>query len=94
MLYFIPWVVFLLVVILAVPVTAWLEKRKLQQASGPAKSETEEDFEPTAEGETESGEAVAAEETDEGFGESEGADGEIPEPEGGDDFSAFDEEIK
>jgi hypothetical protein len=32
--YFIPWVIFLLVVILSVPVAAWLEKRKLQADSG------------------------------------------------------------
>jgi hypothetical protein len=33
MIYFIPWVVFLLVVILSVPIANWLDKRKLRQAA-------------------------------------------------------------
>jgi hypothetical protein len=35
MMYFIPWVVFLVVVILSVPVASWLEKRKLRAAYEP-----------------------------------------------------------
>lgn len=89
MLYFIPWVVFLSAVILAVPIAAWLEKRKYRAAFP----------------ETEPDEALAEDDypAEEPIEMSESADmmeqAEQPmEPEfevpGGDDFSAFDEEFK
>ncbi len=56
MMYFIPWVIFLLVVILAVPVTAFLEKRKRQAALGPMDDEVDE--ESAEESEAEEGEAT------------------------------------
>jgi hypothetical protein len=69
MMYFILWVVFLLVVILAVPIASFLEKRNRSAASGPVSEAFEEELEEEleavetefAEVEEESLEAVAIE---------------------------------
>ena len=84
MMYFIPWVIFLLFVILSVPIAAWLEKRKMQSEAGF-------DDEPEASsedaGEAESEEAAAEQEPAEpepAFDSGGGFGGE-------DDFSSFEE---
>ena len=76
MVYFTLWVVFLLIVLLAVPVTALLEKRK-QRVAKPQQSD--EAVEPTDEAEPLEAEADAEE-----VAEFSGVDG-------GDEFSAFDD---
>lgn len=80
MIYFFFWVVFLLVVLLAVPIAAFLEKRKYR-AEHPEQFVQEE---PVGE---EAGEEVVG-----GFEDSPGeAQPEFAEVEGGDDFSGFDD---
>jgi hypothetical protein len=49
MMYFIPWCVFLLVVILAVPIAAMLDNRQRRAAMGPAPDSGEEPIEGEAE---------------------------------------------
>lgn len=90
MLYFVPWVVFLLAVALAVPVVSMLEKRK-HAPPKPAKDESIDQ------------DAVSAEDVDMGNSKGELGDEsmqDFPEEDvqidapGGDDFSAFDEDFK
>ncbi|TWU50521.1 hypothetical protein Poly51_38110 [Rubripirellula tenax] len=86
MLYFIPWVMLLLAVILAVPVTSFLEKRKY----APAKPRPDEITD-------ESGyedEHEVAEASDEVVMDEEQVEEVAFETPGGDDFSAFDEDFK
>lgn len=95
MLYFIAWVLFLLVVALAIPVASFLEKRKYAAANPqPAVEEDQVAFDEEA--------PVESDDSGDGFGEDPAADfggdeavefGEV-EATGGDDFSAFDEEFK
>lgn len=82
MMYFIPWVIFLLVVILAVPVAAHLEKRKRQAALGPIDDEIEE----------EAAESAAAEEAAEESAEA--VEFEADEVAAGDDDLAEFEEVR
>ena len=87
MLYFIAWVVFLLVVVLAVPIAAFLEKRRYAAAN--PRSEIEDD-----QASFEEAESADPGEPDDGFGGEEVVEfGEV-EATGGDDFSAFDAEFK
>ena len=84
MFYFILWAVFLLAVVLAVPITAWWEKRKL---AVPASEQPETD-EPVEEAAAEPG-------LDDEFSDDPLAGQEVTsEVPGGEDFSAFDEEFK
>ena len=84
MMYFIPWVIFLLVVILAVPVAAHLEKRKRQAALGPLNEEIEE----------EAAEASAAEEGEFTEESAEAVEFEADEVAPGDDDLAEFEELR
>lgn len=97
MLYFIGWCVFLLLVLLAVPIGSFLEKR----AAGPSETPVEGlDGGEYADPDGEIAEAPVddGEFGDEGFGnDSFGADPAAEfaaDASGGDDFSAFDEEFK
>ncbi|KAA1257818.1 hypothetical protein LF1_03080 [Rubripirellula obstinata] len=96
MLYFIGWVIFLLVVALAIPVASYLEKRKYAAANPPAATADDQavfDEDAAAEG-MESEDGFGQDASDEfGAGEDEVEFGEV-EATGGDDFSAFDEEFK
>ncbi len=83
MMYFIPWVVFLLVVILSVPIVAWLEKRKMQAAYGLPDNHVDS----LDDVENESDEAVESEEIAEAEPEEEVVDFGAA----GDDFSEFEE---
>ena len=89
MLYFIPWVVFLLIVVLAVPVASYLEKRKYAAAHPTPTPESDEHSEAVDEAEM-----PVEEFADDGFGGEGGAEFAEVETPGGDDFSAFDEEFK
>jgi len=93
MFYFILWVVFLVVVILAVPVTLMLEKRQ----SGAGRSENAGDEEiADEEFVDETGEDASDREMvgDDFGGGDEVADFADAAPAGGDDFSAFEDEFK
>lgn len=89
MIYFIPWAILLAFVILAVPIAAWLDNRKMRAAYGePSDSLGDEDDDGGGDGfdeehsEASESEAVA----DEGGGEDDfGGDF------GGDDFAEFEE---
>jgi hypothetical protein len=91
MLYFIPWAVFFLVVISAVPIASFLEKRKYPKPKSEPKSVGDDD----GSGESAESDEPAAD-ADEAFGTP--ADGEVAEVQfdapGGDDFSAFDDDFK
>lgn len=87
MLYFIPWAVFLMLVILAVPIVSFMEKRKHQLSMPQPESFGDDDV-------SESDEPVA--DADESFGgaaEEEPAEVQFDAP-GGNDFSAFDDDFK
>ena len=93
MLYFIPWVIFLLFVILAIPITLMLENRKFRSGkSGGSSSKFAE--EPLDE-EPDSQEFVGDDgvEMDNAAGEDFGAFADTT-PAGGDDFSAFEDDFK
>jgi hypothetical protein len=93
MLYFIGWVLFLLVVALAIPVASFLEKRKYAAANPQvAAVEDEASFDENAESDDPVDE-FGQESSDEFGGGEEVEFGEV-EATGGDDFSAFDEEFK
>ena len=85
MIFFIPWVIFLLFVILAIPVTSMLEKRKYKAAMADQYGDESFGEEAVDDGGAEMLEATGDEAA--GFGD-------VPEPAGGNDFSAFDEEFK
>lgn len=94
--YFIPWAVLLVFVILAVPIASWLEKRKMRAAYGETSDTFGDDEIGDEAGEASEGEAVAEEgggedvlDGDAGFGEEGGFGGEGEF--GGDEFSAFEE---
>ncbi len=90
MLYFIPWAIFLLLVLLAVPIASMVEKRKYH-ASMPTPDPAVDD---PASGDVDA-DAMDASPDDE-FGspvEEEVAEVQFDAP-GGDDFSAFDEDFK
>lgn len=87
MLYFIPWALFLMLVILAVPIASFLEKRKHQSSTPEPESFGDDDA-------AESREPVAdADESFAGSVEEEPVEVQFDAP-GGDDFSAFDEDFK
>jgi hypothetical protein len=92
MIYFLPWVVFLALVVLSVPNAAWLEKRKLR-AAFPERFESESELD---EGEGDVGEEVDNGEAD--GAEAEGAEADVVfedsanfADEGAEDLSAFDD---
>ena len=83
MVYFILWVVIILAVILAIPVTSWMENRRRRALLGPPEPEESLD------------EVSPDEEAAEGIDEAvEEVEEEPIEVSGGGDFSAFDEEFK
>ncbi|QDT04522.1 hypothetical protein K227x_29140 [Rubripirellula lacrimiformis] len=91
MLYFIPWVVFLLAVVLSVPVVSWLEKRK----HGPPKSSSKV-ADDAADDESAGDDPLSedAVEVAEDAAEVEMADDVQFDAPGGEDFSAFEEDFK
>ena len=94
MMYFIPWVVFLAVVVLSVPMASWIDGRKMRAEFGDSDDLGEEDefgdFD-QQEAEAPEGEAVEAG-GDEGDADLDGGFGDEGDF-GGEDFSEF-EEIK
>ena len=93
MLYFIPWAVFLLFVILAIPVTLMMENRKYRSGK-PSKSRRKEVDEPL--GEESASEEFTGDDDAEMVGDAVDDFGAFADstPAGGDDFSAFEEEFK
>ena len=95
MMYFIPWAIFLAIVILAVPVASWLEGRKARASFGEMEDEFGEEelggFEDAEGGDVGEGEVAPEEGAVEEFGGDGGFGGEGDF--GGEDFSEF-EEVK
>lgn len=88
MMYFIPWVVFLVFVILSVPIASWLEKRKRRAAFPDQFDDEQEEYDEDQEGDVDEPAAEAAE-----AGEGEVVFGDAGEfaPEGSEDLSAFED---
>ena len=82
MMYFIPWVIFLVIVILSVPIASWMEKRKQRAAYGDQMMDEEYD---------EFDEEEAGESDDQQVMEGEPEEAVFEEAEAGDDdaFAAF-----